>query len=330
MLTAVRSWAADNDIALNDQLFITGYSQGGYAAAAFHKGMQDKHGASFVTAAAYNSGPYSLSGVMRDLILVDSAYQYPAYIPNTMLGFNEYYEAFDDIADVFKPEFVTDIQKYYDGDIYLTELNERIIDTLTQYFGSPVAYHMLNDNILDSIANRPNYIINKLLEQNDVYNWVPESPTRIFYCKGDDQVPYKNSEVAIAEMYLLGADTDDVKAEDLDDGSGMTHADCVQPAFTNTLFFFLGYYSVTVGLDKDVTSSYKVYPNPSTDKVFLDGDIQGASVMLYDLNGRERMANTAYDSFKGIDVSSLENGTYILVVTSQNGTVNFNKVIVGK
>ena len=105
MLTAIQYFKVDGDTTnlfhTTDHLFITGYSQGGYAAMSFHKYMQEKYGTSSVTAATYLSGPYSLSGVMRDVTLGESPYFYPAYIPNTIMGYNEVYELFESAADFF-------------------------------------------------------------------------------------------------------------------------------------------------------------------------------------------------------------------------------------
>ncbi|MBK7636438.1 MAG: hypothetical protein IPJ13_20830 [Saprospiraceae bacterium] len=48
---------------------------------------------------------------MRDLILSDKAYNYPAYIPNTILGFNEAHGSlYKELSDIFKPEYVSEIK----------------------------------------------------------------------------------------------------------------------------------------------------------------------------------------------------------------------------
>jgi len=70
MLLAVEAFAAQNGVLLNDQLFITGYSQGGHAGMALHRDIELNNSDLYtVTAASHMSGPYSISGIMRDLIL---------------------------------------------------------------------------------------------------------------------------------------------------------------------------------------------------------------------------------------------------------------------
>lgn len=329
MLTAFRDWAPSNNIQLNDQLFITGYSQGGYAAMAFHRYMQETYGEESVTAAAHNSGPYSLSGVMRDLILVDSAYQYPAYIPNTFLGMNEVYEMFDDLNEFFEPNFVPDMELYYNGDIKLTELNDRIIDSLTVMVGSPVAKHMIKDEFLDLIENDPDYIINQILVDNDLMDWVPKSPTRMYYCTADDQVPYKNAVVALDSMISLGADAELVQIGDVDPTAN--HTDCVTPAFTQTLFFFALFQNTTLNMAEFDNMAISLYPNPVSDKLVVEWDgTEEMNLVIWDLNGQVVVNNQSLISGNGIDVSMLSNGVYVAQLTLGNGAVKFQKIVVSK
>ncbi len=329
MLKAFRAWAPANEVLINDQLFITGYSQGGYASMAFHKYMQETYGEQSVTAATHNSGPYSLSGVMRDLILVDSAYSYPAYIPNTMLGMNEVYEMYNDINEFFKPEYLQNIQAYYDGTLSLTSLNDRIIDTLIAYNGASIAHHMIKDNILLEIENNPNYVINQILKDNDVYKWVPKSPTRIFYCKKDDQVPYRNSIVAIDTMYADGADPNLVKIVDVD--STLNHTGCVTPAFTQTIIFFMGYQSTTLETNSLEANTLRVYPNPTNNKFYVEGNVTGEmAVSIWDLNGKELMTSRPIDLLDGVDVSSFEDGIYVIRIELAKGNVNYQKIMIRK
>lgn len=317
LLTAFRAWAADNDVLINDQLFITGYSQGGYASMAFQKGMQEKYGESSVTAASHNSGPYSLSGVMRDLILLDTIYYYPAYIPNTFLGMNEVYEMYTDLNEFFKPEFISDIQAYHDGTLDLVSLNTRIIDTLELHYGASISNKMIIDSELADMTNNPNHPINLILKENDVHNWVPKSPTRIFYCKGDDQVPYMNSVVAEDTMYALGADPNLVSASNLNDN--FDHAGCVKPAFMNTLQFFANYQEIVLATEDYASFDFAIYPNPANDKVKIISDYEGkATVSIWSMSGQLLNQVELNQISEEIQVSDLAEGIYMLQINYDN------------
>ena len=242
MISAVSTWCSDNQVAINEQLFITGYSQGGYASMAVHKYLEENPSIHEVTAASHMSGPYNLSHVMKGLILSEESYNYPAYIPNTILGYQEVYgNLYNDLSEVFKDDFIADIQSYYNGSISLTTLNIKLLLRLNTDFGKTVAKYMLKDAYLQEIESNPNHPSNLALRENDLFRWAPKAPTQLLYCKADDQVPYENSVTTRDTMLALGAAH--LKATDVN--SNFDHGQCFNPALTNTILFFLPLQSIT-------------------------------------------------------------------------------------
>ena len=65
LLIAVQDFLTETEVPINDQLFVTGYSQGGHAAMAAHIVLERDFADQFtVTASSPMSGPYSISGDM--------------------------------------------------------------------------------------------------------------------------------------------------------------------------------------------------------------------------------------------------------------------------
>ncbi len=326
MMKAVKEWTAQNGVITNDQLFITGYSQGGYASMAYHQHVQKASGATAVTAAAHLSGPYSLSGVMRDLILGEAAYNYPAYVPNTVLGFNEVYNIYNELGEFFKPEYVSDISSYYNGTLSLFNMNARLVQKLIANTGASVGGRLIRDDVMADIRSNPNHKLNQILKENDLFRWKPESPTRIFYCKADDQVPYLNSVVARDSMYARG--TSNTLLQVVDINSNANHSTCFTPALTNTLLFFLSFQRITTSTqDGTISDLMTLYPNPTSDYVFLKGDTEVTQVIIWDLDGKQRI-NTPYYSGDVISTKDLESGTYIVTLINDNGVISNQKLLI--
>lgn len=329
MVSACEKWAASNNLKLNDQLFITGYSQGGYGSMALHKNYEEVPSSQKVTAAAHLSGPYSLSGVMRDLILSDKAYNYPAYIPNTILGFNEAHGSlYKELSDIFKPEYVSEIKKYYDGTSTLSTLNLKLIQLLTTNIGASVGGRILKDSVLNLIKTNPNHPANTILRENDLFRWAPKTPTRIFYCMADDQVPFQNSIIARDSMTSRGAA--DLLVTDV--GSTLNHGGCVNPALAQTLFFFLGFQRVISGTDNNESiklKTVKVFPNPVMETLYVTGlNAKGESIYIFDTEGKTISAiknNKSIDV--EVDLSSLHSGVYYIVVQSTDGQMETHSVV---
>jgi hypothetical protein len=301
----------------NNQLFITGYSQGGHAAMALHRSMETQLSSEFmVTAAAPMSGPYSISGSMRDLILSDEPYYYLAYLPNTALSYQTMYgNLYTSLDQLFKPAYTGFIQQWYNGAIKLNTLNTNLIQTLTAQTGGPVAHRMLQDSIVEAITNNPQHPINVALRDNDVYNWTPTAPTALFYCTADDQVPYQNSIVARDTMLANGVTN--LTVTDVDPAAN--HGGCVIPAITQTLAFFAQYQSIIPiqnGTDdKSVWNEVKVSPNPANEHMTVMGLPSRAYVRLLDTEGREVIARQWADgSSITLNTSRLNNGTYVLMM----------------
>lgn len=332
MIRSIKQWLNSNAPGGGStQLFITGYSQGGHGAMALFREIETHLTNEFtVTSAAPCSGPYSISGVMRDLILSQEVYYYPAYIPNTALSYQTVYgNLYNNLTDIFKPEYAGFIQQYYDGQISLSTLNESLIQTLTTLTGASVARRMLQESAIAAVENDPNHPINLALKDNDVFNWTPVSPTRIFYCTADDQVPFRNSVVARDTMTANGAA--DLQAIDVNPTAD--HGGCVVPALTQTLFFFAQRQEIINLVDgKEPAAALHVQagPNPANNTLFVNGLKEKSSITLTNWEGKEVYA-TRHTSgpVLQLSVGDLPQGIYVLKVVQTDGKMGVRQVVVG-
>lgn len=328
MMRAARDYAAENGVGVNEQVFITGYSQGGHAAAALHLEIQENHSEEFdIVASAPMSGPYSISGEMRKVILSDEPYSFPAYLAYTALSYNEVYGLFDQVEDYFKPLYATRVQQFYDGNITLTSLNSILLSLLAGNEGSTVTKYMLQDSVLEGIANNLMHPANLALADNDVYDWAPEAPTRLLYCMADDQVLYTNSIVADSVMNLNGAP--DVDAIDVN--PEFDHGECVEPAVINTAIFFMQYQDLlpVATMETLRQDQVKAYPNPVEDQLVIEHEFADAQVQLLDLNGNVLLTEQLTDQRARIRVNMLPTGLYLLRVITPAGQW-VDKVMVGR
>jgi len=321
MLRALDSLESQINTFTNDQLFVTGYSQGGHASMALHRSLETDPVVEFeATAAAHLSGPYSIGEVMRDLILSDSVYFYPAYVPNTVLSYQVVYgNLFDEIEDVFRQPYAGFVENYFTEQINLGELNQLLIDELILNEGDCIPTRMLKDSIIQEVTANPDHPMNIALRDNNVYQWAPQVPTRLFYCKADDQVPYLNSLLARDTMLALGAA--DLAAADQD--STANHVDCVEPALTATLFFFIPFQQIDeVSIAGETPlprpASFNLQPNPASDFVQLNFQTKG-ELQVYDINGRLIHQRAVGDGPLEISVGSWQEGQYLFALRHQQG-----------
>jgi hypothetical protein len=194
-LYAARELNDSLGIKTNKQLFLTGYSEGGYAAIAANKLIQEKYSKDFtVTAAAGNSGAYDMGGVQSEVMF--KKYSNPHYLPYILKGFNEVYKIVPDINNIYKAPYDSIIAKAFDGSRKLKDIDKSLPE---------IPKDMVRDTFVELFKNDPNFGMRKALEDNSLCNWKPENPVQLCYCNADEQVNYRNAFVARDGMKKLGA-----------------------------------------------------------------------------------------------------------------------------
>ena len=84
--------------------------------------------------------------------------------------------------------------------------------------------------------------------------------------------------------------------------------------------------AATVGMDErpEEDGRWTVYPNPASERVFIDGVAEGSRVQLYDMQGRRLLDSQA----RSIDVALFPDGLYLLRAIDGRGEAHATKLIV--
>ncbi len=331
MMSATKEFLYNLDQPYNDQLFITGYSQGGHSAAALHEELNANYIDQFpVTASAPMSGPYDLSGIIHDVMFDDTTpYSSVLYLPYTLLSYQTVYEnLFTELDDIFKPIYADIIQGFWEGTKSRDTLTNELLDQLTLDYGVPYPVKMLLDDVAYEMKNDYDHPLNIALRENDVYDWTPEAPTRFFYCEADEQVPYTVSLLADSIMNLNGAL--DVNAIDVN--SDEDHYGCIKPALVAGLIFFGGYQEVedltlVANLDQEVY--YECYPNPANEILFIKNRKNSGIMQMVDINGRVLLGKKLNIGINSINVDNYSSGVYFLRM-NYGGFITTQKLLLSK
>lgn len=181
MLKAIKTWMDFSDIKTNEQLFMTGYSQGGYVTMA---ALQDLHsnpqeGLQIVTA-VMGAGPYDLSLALNELVENNLGISLPRVdIPDFLV---------DPVIDIIEKTLIPD-----NADVG---------------FESDFLERFLTDD-----------------RQDDVHNWQPLVPIKLFHGDDDETVPIESAESTLKTMLDLGADIELIRCTE----NPSSHSKCVLP-----------------------------------------------------------------------------------------------------
>lgn len=313
MLKATISFAANAGITLNEKLFITGYSQGGHASMALHRDLEKNPIPGFkVAGASHLSGPYSISTSMLEILLSEKEYGQSGYVPHTLLAYNPIYKLYGSLNQVIKSAYLDIVLRRQKEEIGLNQMNTLLTAALKKDFGKAIPTYIFQDSVVNNIKNNPNHPVRLALKDNDTYDWVPKVPTRILYCKADEQVGYTNALLADSVMRARGAQN--VFLKDLN--SAFNHGQCVEPALLNTVMFFKSLsVSTSIYAVNSQTSELKVYPNPASSYLSFGNIPNSSTVEWYNLQG-QKMGNEILSSGNELYVGDLPDGLYLFRATS--------------
>ena len=227
MLIAVTDLLPSLSVRKGKDLFVTGYSQGGHAAMATYRLLQEQYKHRFpVTAASPMSGPYDLESTVYDARTQPT--DHPGYL---MLLMSSYYESRDSqpqMGQLLTHPYDSIIPPMMTGYWPIEVINSCLPDT---------CFHAMNPEFFRDFDQNLNNPFRKYLKENNVYDWRPESPMELCYCRHDDEVTYKNSVTAYQTMKRNGSKN----VELWHAGRKFKHVNCAIFAVVYTKMFFDGF-----------------------------------------------------------------------------------------
>ncbi len=196
----------------NSQLFLIGYSEGGYVTMTTTRELQLNHAAEFtVTASAPLSGPHDLSGEMRSLMLSNSTSKAPYFLPFLLSGYNYASQGalFNPVSSMVAP-YNSTIPPLFSGTSPSNTISEAMgmvynpvnLVIPRDLMASTFISLLSNQSSLEFAFLRQN---NSFLNPADLTTWIPSIPIRMFHHRSDELVPYGNSQAAFNAFSSVGA-----------------------------------------------------------------------------------------------------------------------------
>lgn len=318
ILLAAKELISDSlSFSYSNEVFITGYSQGGHAAMATTKYIQDNNLGSQlnVVASAPLSGAFHASKRQTDELLLDIPYNSSGYILYLIMAYEEAYGGiFTDTSDFLQSPYDTAVAPLFDGTVAMSVIHGMLPSKTSQYLNPT----FLNAFIADSTA-KTSALWQGLLA-NDNYDWTPTTPLKMFYCTGDQTVKPQNTEDAFDAMIANGATQ--VFKEDL--GANLDHGGCIIPAVSNAIDYFQGLRTDcktpnSVVENNAILVNVYTYPNPVQNELNIDlGSGKNANIEIYSMDGKI-IYSSVISNKENINTSEWNNGSYVVRVYNENG-----------
>lgn len=223
LLRAAREFCQENAIELNNDLYLGGYSEGGYVTMAVHREIENNHFDEFsVTACSPLAGPYDLEATIN-FIISQEEYAQPTFIAYFITAYNEIY-GWNRLSNIFTAPYAGMMAYLFDGNHTKAEIEGELPDSISEL-------------ILESF--RTAYLAGEEVEfeqaviENGLLNWTPVAPIRMFHSNGDEIVPYLNSTTAL--NFFQNQGVDNIELITLD---SLSHTEAAVPAIMGMIEWF--------------------------------------------------------------------------------------------
>jgi len=243
-IKVARKFAQKNSIKLNGQLFLTGYSEGGYAAMATLQKIETDDVLKDelkVTMAAPMAGPYALES-MAEQVLLTPTLSVPSFMANIGYAYARAYE--EDLTSIINEPYATSLEKLFNGDLNRTLIDPELTTT-TKGEGENGLFvaSFTNEFLVDKNATK-NWF-RKAIRENDIHQWSPSSPLRLVHCMGDDVIPFAISQFTERTMKTINptgnialVPVEVALTKDVNTTQRFKHAECGPVAYQVTLGLF--------------------------------------------------------------------------------------------
>ena len=322
MVRAAREYLSTTNFVDNNELFLTGYSQGGHACMATTKFINDENLQSEfnIVASAPCSGPYDLSGIMADTIISPTPYSNPGYIVYLLASYQlAYGNIFNSWSDVLYPPYDTIVPPFFSGNN--TTLDMGLLNSLIPNQMSLLIRDTCLNNFINDSINKNHPWWHALID-NDNYDWLPLKPLRMYYCTADEQIAYTNALNAESTMNNNGAL--DVQAMNMGNND---HGGCILPALSSAFNWFQNLRTpcnISSSINRNLIS-YEVYPNPFTNELNVQF-AEKVNLSVYTMDGKLLINK---DDVQNIELvtSNWSKGIYII---KAKGSAAYQNAIITK
>ena len=207
MIRAAKELAAIEGYNFNGDVFLSGYSEGGFATMSAHYNMEKNNYSGLnLVASAPASGGYDITG-MLDYFISKETYHVPYYIAYVAMGYKTSYDWSLPLSSIFNEPYASIIPEYFNGKYSGYEINSVLSDDMSE---------LLTSNFINNIYTDADLkIIVDAFEENSLDQWIPKNKMIMYHGTDDITVPYQNSVDTYNSFISLGADKNIVEFIDL-------------------------------------------------------------------------------------------------------------------
>jgi predicted esterase len=208
MIKASMKYMEDQGVVLNHQLYITGYSEGGYVAMATAQKAEEELINVNLMGVAPMAGPYNVKDLADVEINATRKMVYPAFLADLIYSYSHYYSDVNlsEVTPIAPAKFALAFNGQYDTVAIHTILG--LADPVNGDYGfyTHQADELFSKNFISDYQNNVNNPSKVKFEENNLDNWVPRSKMNLIQCVDDEIIPFSESNNTYNKFKANGVD----------------------------------------------------------------------------------------------------------------------------
>ncbi len=209
-------------------LFIFGYSLGGWATMQLQKTIEKNYASEFnLVASSCGAGPYSLEYMNSYIVGLDK-YPMPYFLAYLLNSFHTIGSFSNPLSDFFQEPYATNIPGLFDGEHSGGSINAALTTQLSS---------LLTPEYIAGYATSSKYEQERsALTANSIVAWNTTIPTRLYHGELDDYIPFSLSEKMLNDFRAKGVSNTGVQLTII---PGADHSTGVYQTGLQTILWFL-------------------------------------------------------------------------------------------
>lgn len=196
MIKSTKEFLAKENIVYNEDLFLAGYSEGGYVTLAAAEEIENNPEHQLTIKAAAGAGGYDITEMLKS-ITTSSYYSHPSYLAFVLMSYNNTYDWNRPLSYFFQDKYAEALENSmngnYDGSYINSKLTTHVPSLLAPGFYTSLKSEAGEKQLKDALAS------------NSIYGWDTKIPTRLYHGTQDEVIPYQNSEATLKSFQAAGS-----------------------------------------------------------------------------------------------------------------------------
>jgi len=215
-------------IAVENEYYLLGYSQGGWATLTLHKALELDYTNDFnLIGSVCGAGSYNMHDLFLSMIEADT-YPMPSYLGYIINAYSAYNQFTNPVSDILNQPYAGILGSLYTGTLSLSEINDQLTTSISGLF---------KPDFLAGITSSPAYSsVRDALIDNSISPWNSGKPLMFVHGEGDTHVSVTATETMYDAMIEAGTSTATCEKVIF---PGLDHGDGVVPCMIEGLLFLL-------------------------------------------------------------------------------------------